>query len=322
MLKKLSLRKIGLASAALFAILLIYLMPGNSQKLDINTDLQYTEPSANVSPIFLMDKNQYVALTKVALSSNQIEDKAKELLNVLTVGGADSKIPSGFTAVIPPDTQILSLKYEKELVKVDFSKDLLDVNEKQEEKMVEAIIYSLTSIEDIKKVIIYVEGEILTYLPKSKVILPSTLDRSFGINKQYDFTKTDNINEVTVYYVNEIHNTYYYVPVTKYLNDERDKITIVIDQLTNSFNHNEKLMSFLNDGTKLVSSKVDENKINLEFNSLIFDDITTKEVLEEVIYTICLSAMDNYPVNEVIFTVENKEIYKTTLKSLEYKNKI
>ena len=41
MLKKFSMRKIGLSSVALFAILLIYLIPGNNQKLRVKESLEY-----------------------------------------------------------------------------------------------------------------------------------------------------------------------------------------------------------------------------------------------------------------------------------------
>lgn len=322
MLKSFSMRKIGLSSAALFAILLIYLMPGNNQKLDTYESLEYVDSSVNTSPIFLLDKNSYVALTDVVLSDEKIENRARELLNILTVGGSDSKIPSGFSAIIPPDTRILSLSYEKGLIKVDFSNDLLDVDDEREEKMIEAIVYTLTSIDDVNKVIIYVEGEILTKLPKSKINLPSTLDRTFGINKEYNFTKAANINDVTIYYVNEMNSKYYYVPVTKYLNDDRDKITIVIDELATNYNHKQKLMSFLNSETKLVSSSINNGIMNLDFNLYLFDDINKEEILEEVIYTICLSAYDNYDVKEVVLKVDNKEIYKTTMKNLETKKNL
>ncbi len=321
MLKKLSIRKIGLTTAALFALTLIYLIPSNDNKLDVSSELEYVA-KVQTSPIFLMDKNSYAALTEVAVSGTNIEEKARELLNILTVGGADSKIPSGFSAIIPPDTTINSIKLDDDLLKVDFSKDFLDVKKELEEKLVETIVYTLTSIDGVNKVIIYIDGEILTTLPKSKINLPSTLDRAFGINKQYEFTKTEDINDVTVYYINEINNKYYYVPVTKYLNDSRDKISIIIDELTLGFNHNQNLMSFLSEETKLVSSNIDNKKMNLEFNSYIFDDVTTEEVLEEVIYTICLSAKDNYDIDEVVLTVNNKEIYKTTMKSLETKKNL
>lgn len=322
MLKRLSLRKIALTSAALFALTLIYLIPGNDPKLEVESDLEYVDSSVTTNPIFLMDQSSYVALTDVPVSGTSVEEKARELLSILTVGGADSKIPTGFSAIIPPDTTINSLTYEDGLIKVDFSKDLLDIDKDLEEKMIESIVFTLTSIDEVTKVIIYVDGEILSKLPQTGINLPSTLDRGFGINKEYDFTSTDDITDVTVYYINRVNDEYYYVPVTKYLNDDRDKITIIIDELATGFNHNENLMSFLNSETQLVSSNIEDKTMNLEFNSYIFDDVTTEEVLEEVIYTICLSAKDNYDIDEVVFTVDDKEIYKTTIKSLETKEKL
>ena len=48
----------------------------------------------------------------------------------------ESKVPSGFKSYLPNDTKINSLKYEQGILKVDFSKDLLDVKEDMEEKMI------------------------------------------------------------------------------------------------------------------------------------------------------------------------------------------
>ena len=45
--------------------------------------------------------------------------------------------------------------------------------------------------------------------------------------------------------------------------------------------------------------------------------MSEENILEEVLYTINLSIADNYDVEEVIFEVENKEIYKSVLKSIE-----
>ena len=81
------------------------------------------------------------------------------------------------------------------LILIDFSKELLDTTKENEQKVIEAIVYTLTSIDDIKFVIIYVEGNILTRLPKSNIVLPATLDRNFGINKEYDLTNDKNIKD-------------------------------------------------------------------------------------------------------------------------------
>ena len=193
----------------------------------------------------------------------------------------------------------------------------MDVNIEQEEKIIEAIVYTLTNIEGVDKIILYVEGYILNKLPKTKINLPSTLDRSFGINKEYDLTSLKDINQVTVYYVSKFNDNYYYVPVTKYVNDTQEKIKIVIDELTGSTNYNSNLMSFLDNNTKLISVNNSDNIMELEFNNSILNNLNTNEILEEVIYTIALSINDNYDIDEVIFSVEEEQIYKAVLKEIE-----
>lgn len=306
MLKKISIRKIMLSSLALFAMLLIYIIPENNS-LNIQKQLEYVNYNVDSSPIFLLDKNSYIALTSTALNDTNVVDKARQLIKVLTIGGMESKLPSGFSAIIPPNTEILSLSYENGLIKIDFSKDLLDIKKESEEKMIEAIVYTLTSIESVEKIIIYVEGDILTKLPKSKINLPSTLDKSFGINKEFNLTNTKNIQDVTIYYINEVSDNYYYVPVTKYINDTNNKIDIIINELSNNVNNN--LMSFLDENTKLVSSTIKDNNMYLDFNENIVSDLKNN-ISKEILDTISLSVHANYDINNVIFNVNGKKIYE------------
>ena len=314
MLKKISIRKIVLSSLALFAMFLIYIIPANENTLDIKEELDYVNTNVESSPIFLMDQNSYVALTSVAVNDTSIENKARQLIRVLTIGGMDSKIPSGFSAIIPPNTEILSLSYENGIIKVDFSKDLLNISENLEEKLVESIVYTLTSIDKVNGVIIYVEGDILTKLPKTKINLPSTLDKTFGINKEFDLTSTKDITDVTIYYINQISDNYYYVPVTKYVNDNREKASIIIDELSSNFNPNKNLMSFLNDGTKLVSSIVKDGKMQLNFNEEILNSSVSEDISKETLDMITLSIGANYDVKEVVFNVGDRKLYEIALK--------
>lgn len=317
MLKQKMIRKIIVSSCALFALLLLYLVPDNEVQLKITENLEYTKPDIITSSIYLLDDYNYLGKTEIVTSSTNTEDKIKELLEALISGGnLENRIPNGFRSIIPSETKILSIKYENNLAKIDFSKELLDIDISLEEKMIEAIIYTVTSIDEVDKIIIYIEGDILTKLPKTKINLPSTLDRNFGINKVYDFTKTNNINQVTVYYLNKNDNDYYYVPVTKYLNDDRDKIKIIIDELTSYNTYNTNLMSYLNSNTELLAIEEQPSILELTFNSYIFSDVTDKEILEEVIYTICLSIKDNYNVDEVVIKNEEEPVLSTVLKEL------
>ena len=320
MLKRKMIRKIIISTSALFALFLLYLIPTSDKndELDVSQNLEYVNLEVETNSIYLLDNFNYLGKTEVVVNSETTEEKIKELVEVLINGGnGENKIPNGVRSILPSETKILSIKVEENLVKIDFSKDILNINKDLEEKMIEALVYTITSVDGIDKVIIYVEGDILTKLPQTNTNLPSTLDRNFGINKTYEFTKTDDINQVTIYYLNKHNDNYYYVPVTKYLNDNRDKIKIIIDELTSTNTYNTNLLSYLNSNTELLAIEEQPDILELTFNSYIFSDVDNKDILEEVVYTICLSVKDNYDVKEVVIKNEDEEVLKTVLNTIE-----
>lgn len=316
MIKRFLSKKIIMSSAVLFALFLLCLIP--NKELKVEEKVKYIENDNLKTVIFLLDGHNYLARTTVAISSKEIEKKAKELLQVLIKdGNGESKIPSGFQSILPNDTEILSVELVDDIIKVNFSKNLLEIKEELEEKMIEAIVYTLTNIDGVNKVIIYVEGDILSQLPKTKIHLPGTLDRSYGINKEYNIESFKNVNSVTVYYVSKYNDNTYYVPVTKYLNDDREKIKIIIDELASAPLYNTNLMSYLNGNISLLATEQELDSLSLVFNNYLFNDANSKNILEEVIYSISLSVGDNYDVQEVIFEVNDEEIYKSVIKTIE-----
>lgn len=315
MLKKMITRKILIASLALFSITLYYVLPNKGLTLDdIDQELEYVDKNVNTHKIYLLDSNNYLALTEIPIESDNIKEISKELLEILIKDGVgESKIPSGFKSLISSDTKVLSVEYDKNILKVNLSKELLDCTKEYEEKIIESIVFTLTSIEGVDKIILYKEGELLTKLPLNNKILPTTFDKNYGINKRYNFDKIKDVVGVTVYYINEYNDSYYYVPVTHYINDDRDKISIIVDELSNKFDYTGNLMSFMNDEVELINFDIVDDKMMLEFNNAILSDFNEMSILEEVIYTITLSINDNYDIKEVTFLVENEEIYKKTL---------
>lgn len=322
MLKKMSIRKLMVATLTLFILVIIYLMPDSvsNKKLKIkNDDIEYIY-SNNIDVIYLLDSNDYIARTKI--SSSEVKDtnaKVAEIIEGLTIDGNKSNIiPNGFRSIIPIGTRVLNLNIDNKILTINFSKELLDVKKEYEEKMIEAITYSLTSLEEIDKLVIQVEGKRLEKLPKNNIMLPSILDKSYGINKVYNITNTRDIDSFTVYYVKSYNNNSYYVPVTKYINnDKQDKIKVIIKELSTSPIYESNLMSFLDVSTKLLDYKLEDDTIRLNFNNAILSDVTNSNILEEVIYTISLSMNDNYNVKEVVFCVDDTEIYKSLLKNVE-----
>lgn len=322
MLMKIGVRKITVATLALGALLLLYLMP-TSDEVDYELSKEVNEyVYTNVSEvIYLLDSNDYIARTSIRGCDCDVLETAKDITKGLIIGGEKSNIiPNGFRSIIPSGTEIIDATLENKILTINFSKELLDINKEYEEKMIEAIIYSLTSIEGIDKVIIKVEGEVLSKLPNSNKVLPTVLDKSYGINKSYDLINTSNIDSYTVYYVSNFNDNKYYVPITKYVNNSKqDKIKVIIDELATSPIYETNLMSYLSSNVNLIDYALDEKTISLNFNNSILSDNKDDKILEEVIYTIGLSIMDNFNVEEVSILVNNEEIYKNSLKSLEIK---
>lgn len=321
MLKKMSIRKIMVATLALFALVLLYLIPDSETKeLELNNDsIEYIYDNTAES-IYLLDSNDYVARTTIATCNCDTIDVAKELISGLTLDGKKSwVIPNGFKSIIPAGTEVLDANLQEGVLTINFSKELLDINEDYEEKMIESLIYTLTSIDGIDSIKIQVEGEPLEKLPHSSKLLPTYLDKSFGINKKYEITSLKDIESYTVYYVSTYNDSKYYVPVTRYINQENpDKIKIIVDELASAPIYETNLMSYLNGGTELIDYKLEDGVLKLNFNNSILDDIASNQILEEVIYTISLSVEDLYDeVEEVDFLVDNEEIYKNSTKTIE-----
>lgn len=321
MLKKMSIRKIMVSTLTLFILLIIYLMPDSIDEKEIsltNDNIEYVY-SNTLETIYLLDSNDYVARTKIDSCKCEGVDKARDLINGLIIDGTKSNIiPNGFKSIIPAGTSIKDISLDNGILTIDFSKELLEITKEYEEKMIESIVYTLTSIEGIDKVIIKVEGEILDKLPISGKTLPTYLDKDYGINKIYDITTMKDIDSYTLYYVNTYNDNSYYVPVTKYINnDSQDKIKVIIEELYSAPIYETTLMSFLNSNTKLLDYKLEDGKLTLNFSEDILSDVTTNNILEEVIYTISLTMNDNYGVEEVVFLVEDEEIYKSLIKDIE-----
>ena len=310
MIKRFSMKKISKYTILLLVVFLFYLFP-TKEKYDLDKEVS-KEVNINYHDIYLIDKNNYVAKTNIQVSSLKKDLLIDELIEAMKIDGKyQDKIPNGFCALLPSDTKLLGKEINNDVVTLNFNSNVLDVKSENEEKVIESLIYSITSIDGIDKIIIKIDGENLKKLPKTGIILDTELTRDYGINKTYDIDSIKGINKVTIYYTNKNNNSdVYYVPVTKYVNNDEEKIKIIIDELASKFSFESNLMSYLNYNTKLIDYNLTENEIDLNFNEYLFDSNENKKVLEEVIYSISYSVMDNYNVDKVNFFVNSEKVTK------------
>lgn len=308
MLKRKALKKIFISLSCLGILFIIYLFPDKKQPIN-----NISTKNKQDNFIYLIDNNKYTSRVSTVLTSTKIQDKIKEIINILTIG-SNSYIRDGFKKVIPKNTKLLNVEIQNDLVKLNFSKEFYNVDIYNEEKMIEAIVYSLTSLDNIKYVSIYVEGEVFNKLPNSNKKINTVLDRGIGINKEYNIKNINGTTKTTIYYLSKYNDFYYYVPVTKIQNEDFSKIEIIIKELTSSNLLNTNLISYLNSNTELLSYNETDKSLFLNFNENILEDINTNNILEEVSYSINLSIKDNYDVSNVVYYVNDKVISTFNIK--------
>lgn len=318
MIQRMLYKKIAVATSLLLVILMLYLIPSNKNEIKMEERLEYVYPK-EIDTIYLLDSYDKISRTEISVNKDDEIEKVKELMEGLTINGRkQDKIPDGFKGLLPIGTKVIDASLKEGILRINLSKEFNNIKINMEEKAIEAITYTLTSIEGIDKIEILVEGEKLEYLPNSKKQLPKYLDRKYGINKEYELTTLGDIDSYTVYYVMNYNEMIYYTPVTKYVNKQgEDKVKIIIDELASNLAYQSNLMSYLDNNIKLLDYEIVDNTIKLDFNEAILSDITSGKILEEVRYTIGLSLCDELNVKEVVFIVDDQEISTFSLKSIE-----
>lgn len=305
MIKSKIIRKIFITTVTMFILLTVFSIPIVETEEVLKVNMEVVENDVYSNSIYLLNNNGYLVKSKILLEEGNIKSNVLKILSNLIVSDT-SKYVNELKGTIPKDTKVRDVFCGNELVTIDFSKEFLDVSLEDEKNMISSIVYSILDIDGVKGVSILVEGERLDSYPKSKEKLANVLTKSIGINKEYDIKSRDNISSVVVYYLEDIENELYYVPVTKYLNDDRDKIKIIVEELTTSYIHEENLMSFLNNKVELIDYKEENDILFLNFNEYLYD--SEDKILEEVIYSISYSVFDNYNVSMVMFEVNGEEV--------------
>lgn len=293
-------RKLIITTFALIVFFITLTFPKVEEKIE-NVTISYQ--SGNTFPIYLLDKDNLVARTTLAMKETSTIDQAKEMINFLTINNAKSAyIPATFEPVIPSNTTLLSIDIQDQVLKVNFSKEFLNVAKGYEEKMIECLVYSLTELENVKGIILYVEGNMLKKIPNTDISLPSLLTRDIGVNKMYNLNSIKNVSKTTTYYIAKENDAIYYVPVTLLENNDKNKIEIVIERLKSNPSLRTNLMSYLNASTELSNYEILEETVYLSFSPLLYEGLANAEMTEVVKYSISLSLKDTLNIKNVIFT--------------------
>ena len=286
MIKRYAIKKIMVSTLGLILLLMFYFFP---TKEELNSEIIKDNSSKQI--VYLLDDDNYVSQVVTYFDTNSIEDNIKKRIDILKTG------INGFYPLLNNSIKLNSVKVDKDKVYLDFSSELLNINDYVKEYMIESITYSLTEINGINDIYITVNNNRVDFIEYP-------LNRNYGINKEYNINNLDHLNKTTVFFSKTKDDINYYVPVTKVSNLSSDKIDIIIYKIKSSINSQNNLNSYINDNLKLVNYNIEDNKMNLIFNNYIFNN---DKILESVSYEISSSIFENYDVNEITFNTEDEK---------------
>lgn len=287
MLKRKIFKKVCVGILIVLFIVIINVFPKeNNNKYIVST-------FNNNGYIYLLDNNNYVSKVNISFKNNILDNQILEIIDILTINNKN-KIRDGFSAIIPENTKLLNYNVTNNIVTLNFNKNIKNINNSFERKMIECIVFSLLELKGINGVKILVEDKLFSNL------YPEIMDKNIGINTQTNIDSINNISSTTIFYLAKYNDYSYYIPVTKYTNNTKEKINIIIDELKSSTTYNTNLVNYLNEYVTLVSSDISDSSVILNFSNLSKEDLS-----EEVKYAINSSIYSNYEIKNVFYYIND-----------------
>lgn len=294
------INKIFRTTLIMFLILTVFTITNESKEKVLRTNLEINNiKDMDKTKLYLLSNNNYLVETNVYINSDKLEDKINKIIEYLKIN--NNKIPKGLKGYLLKDIKINNINLEDNNIKINFSKEILNIKDK--ELVIEGLVYSLLNLDEINSIEVLVENN---YLENYEY----KLNKNIGINKQYILKNRKDVNKINLYYYNKINNIEYLTPVTKYINDKRKKIEIILDELINNIPNN--LISYMDDKVKLKEYKEENDLIILKFNENFIGE--NKDLNKKIINQIALTIFENYDVNTVLFQENDEKIEYITKK--------
>ncbi len=257
----------------------------------LRTNLEIEDIShVNTSKIYFLNHNNLLVGVDTFITGNNTLEKAKSIIEYLKDDNNNSKLKGYLNSKV----KILNISLSEGLLEIDFSKELLD-SEYDLEIVKTGLVYSLVELSDVSKVLITIDGQYMKGFTKA-------YDKNIGINKEYLLDSRKDILKVVIYYLDDTLKNY--IPVTKYLNDNKDKIEVIIRELKEE--NDKRFVSLLDEKVILLDYKEIENVMFLNFNDSFINN--NSEVQEKLYKMISYAVFDNYDVGMVMFEVNGKAL--------------
>lgn len=244
------------------------------------------------------------------------ESVLRQSLEYLVEGGPiTNMLPSGFRAVIPAGTEVDVHLTEDGTVIADFSEEFKNYQAEDELKILQAITWTLTQFDNVKKVQFRINGYDQNTMPVNHTPIGDGYSRANGINIETDsIVDIVNSKEVTLYFLAQNGDNTYYVPVTRRVKEEGDLLKTVVNQLLKGPSpHSNLLTDFREEVELLEDPKYENGVVTLNFNEAILGQLQGTAISDEVLNMLVLSLTEQPGVEKVAIQVNgNSNILKAS----------
>ncbi|WP_203361566.1 GerMN domain-containing protein [Bacillus sp. REN10] len=259
-----------------------------------------------MTELYLIDKHGYVVSQTIPLSNT--ESLAKQALEHLVAEGPiTNMLPNDFRPVLPAGTQINSVDVQKGVATVDFSPEFKEYAKEDEARVVQAVTWTLTQFDSIHRVKMKINGQSLKEMPVAHMPLSTKgMTRKAGINiDTSNVVDVANTRPITVYFMAQQGEGYYYVPVTRRVaNSEQDPISAVVKELAKGPKAGSGLVTeFIPQAELLERPIVKDGRVTLNFNEAILGSMENKMVSDHILKLLALSLTEESGIESLAIQV-------------------
>lgn len=215
-------------------------------------------------------------------------------------------VKSGLNPVLPTGSEVIGMSVDEEtgLAKVNFSKDILNTNDKVEEvSLVNAVVYTLTEFPTINKVQFMIDGGV-------KETLTYGTDVSEPIERR-DINLVDNNGDskVVVYYKGTTNGEYeYYVPVTKTVTAPSPDMYTALEELFEGPPESSGLYNDIPMGVELKGVEVKDGVAIVDLSGDTKENIMNQQAFDSMNKNIALTLSQFDEIEKVEMLIDGKTL--------------
>ncbi len=273
---------------AIFAMIVVYYGVINDemgprshliQKMTQPQSLTQTNEQS-VEQVVIYAKHENGLLVPVPVTKEASEDEVMGLFDLLTT--KQNQLPIGVNSVLDPSVSLHDYTLVDGVLTLNLSTSFLNQADGDERLVLEALVWTFTSLFGIERLKFEVEGEPLQDF-NGTLVVGDGLTQQMGINLQIDQLSQQVMQPVTLYYYVQMNDAQTLVPVTHLIDSSQDPVTFAIEQLRRG--DREGAYYTLLDATAMLLSEpvVKEGILTLDFDPALYYSFDQKVVSSDLI---------------------------------------